>query len=78
MQNLKTNVDIIMCRESLIYLGIAEVQTDLGLFSQNLKIENFLEYRKYSQSFFYINKTEYHNGKEIFSGQKKLEELIHV
>ena len=78
IQNLKTNVDITMCRESLIYLGIAEVQTDLGLFSRNLKKENFLEYRKYSQSFFYINKTEYHNGKEIFSGEIKLEEHIHV
>ena len=52
IQNLKTNVDTTMCRESLIYLGIAEVQTDLGLFSRNLKKENFLEYSKYYQSFF--------------------------
>ena len=78
IQNLKTNVDITMCRESLIYLGITEVQTDVGLFSQSIKIDHFLEYRKYSQSFFFINETEYHNGKEIFAGQIKLEEYIHV
>lgn len=78
IQNLKTNVDITMCRESLIYLGITEVQTDVGLFSQSIKIDQFLEYRKYSQSFFFINETEYHNGKEIFAGQIKLEEYIHV
>ena len=52
IQNLKTNVDITMCRESLIYMGITEVHTDTGLFSNLLKIERFLEYRKYSQSFF--------------------------
>ena len=71
LQNLKTNVDKTMCRESLIYLGIAEVQTDTGLFSQSLKISQFLEYRKYSQSFYYINESEYHNGKAIFIGKIK-------
>ena len=78
IQNLKTNVDITMCRESLIYLGITEIQTDIGLFDKSFKKESFLEYRKYSQSFFFINETEYHNGKEIFSGEIKLEEYIHV
>ena len=77
IQTLKTNVDITMCRESLIYVGITEVHTDVGLFSQSLKKEQYLEYRKYSQSFFFINKTEYHNGKEISSTQIKLEEYIH-
>ena len=78
LRNLETNVDITMCRESLIYLGIIEVQTDIGLFTKSLKKDNFLEYRKYSQSFYFISETEYHNGKEVFSGQLKLEEYIHV
>ena len=77
IQTLKTNVDITMCRESLIYVGITEVHTDVGLFSQSLKKEQYLEYRKYSQSFLFINETEYHNGKEISSTQIKLEEYIH-
>ena len=78
IQNVKTNVDITMCRESLIYMGIAQIHTDEGLFSQKIKIERFLEYRKYSQSFFFIDETEYHQGKEIFGAQIKLEEYIHV
>jgi hypothetical protein len=78
VQNLKTNVDKTMCRESLIYVGIAEVKTDVGLFSNLIKTETFLEYRKYSQSFYFINETEYHEGKEIFAAQIKLEEYIHV
>ena len=49
----------------------------IGLFSQSLKIEKYLEYRKYSQSFFFISEEEYNNGKEIFSGKIKLEEYIH-
>ena len=78
IQNINTNVDITMCRKSLIYMGIAQVHTDEGLFSQKIKIEHFLEYRKYYQSFFFINETEYHNGKEIFGAQIKLEEFIHI
>ena len=78
VQNLKTNVDKTMCRESLIYVGIAEVQTDAGLFSHLIKTDTFLQYRKYSQSFYFINETEYHEGKEIFAAQIKLEEYIHV
>ena len=77
IQNLKTNVDITMCRESLIYIGITEVHTDVGLFGQSLKIDQYLEYRKYSQSFFFIDEEEYHNGKEIFGAKIKLEEYIH-
>jgi hypothetical protein len=78
IQNLKTNVDKSMCRESLIFLGITEVKTDIGLFSNRIKSENFLQYRNYLQSFYFINETEYHHGKEIFSAQIKLEEYIHV
>ena len=78
IQNLKTNVDKSMCRESLIFLGITEVKTDIGLFSNRIKSENFLQYRNYLQSFYFINETEYHQGKEIFSAQIKLEEYIHV
>ena len=78
VQNLKTNVDKTMCRESLIYVGIAEVKTDIGLFSNLIKTDTFLQYRKYSQSFYFINETEYHEGKEIFAAQIKLEEYIHV
>ena len=78
VQNLKTNVDITMCRESLIYLGITEVQTDVGLFTNSLKKDKYLEYRKYSQSFYFLNETEYHTDKEIFTGKIELEEYIHV
>ena len=41
-----------MCRESLIYLGITEIHTDVGLFINSIKKEHFLQYRKYTQSFF--------------------------
>jgi hypothetical protein len=59
-------------------MGISEVKTDIGLFTNLIKTETFLQYRKYSQSFYFIEETEYHEGKEIFSAQIKLEEYIHV
>ena len=46
IKNLKTNVDKTMCRESLIYLGITEIHTDIGLFINSIKKEHFLKYRK--------------------------------
>ena len=78
LQNLKTNVDKSLCREALIYLGITEVKTDIGLFNNIIKSENYLQYRNYLQSFYFISETEYHQGKEIFSAQIKLEEYIRV
>ena len=78
LQNFKTNVDKTMCRESLIFFGITEVKTDVGLFSNRIKTEKYLQYRNYLQSFYFISETEYHRGKEIFSAKIKLEEYIHV
>ena len=78
IQNLKTNVDITMCRESLIYMGITEIQTDVGLLENNIKKEHYLQYRKYSQSFFFIKTQDYHAGKEVFSLEIKLEGNIRV
>ena len=48
IQNIKTNVDKTMCRESFIYVGIVEVKTDIGLFKNLIKTETFLQYQKYS------------------------------
>ena len=62
IQSLKTNVDITICRESLIYLWITEIDTDERLFTNSIKKKHYLQYRKYSQSFYFINKTEYLQG----------------
>jgi hypothetical protein len=78
VQNIKTNVDITMCRESLIYLGIAEIDTDEGLLISSIRKEHYLQYRKYSQSFYFINRTQYLHGNEIFAGLINLEEYFYV
>lgn len=78
IQSLKTNVDITICRESLIYLGITEIDTDEGLFTNSIRKQHYLQYRKYSQSFYFINKTEYLQGNEIFAGLINLEDNIIV
>ena len=74
----KTNVDITICRESLIYLGITEIDTDEGLFSNSIRKESYLKYSKYSQSFYFINRNEYLQGNEIFSGFIYLEDYMIV
>ncbi len=76
IQSLKTNVDISICRESFISLGITEIDTDEGLFINSIRKEYYLNYRKYSQSFYFINNNEYLQGHEVFAGQIYLEDNI--
>ena len=62
----------------IIYLKITKVNKDKRLFVNYIKKEKNLQYRQYSQSFYFINRTEYLQGKEIFDGQIKLEDYIYV
>jgi hypothetical protein len=59
-------------------MGLTEIETDVGLLEHSIKKKYYLKYRKYSQSFFFIETQEYNEGKEIFSGKIMLEEYIHV
>ena len=78
IQNIKTNVDITMCRESFIYLGITEIDTDEGLVINSIRKEHYLQFRQYAQSFYFINRTQYLHGNEIFAGLINLEEYFYV
>ena len=44
-----------MYRELILYYGITEVRTDMGLFFENLKTEKYLQFRKDIQSFYFRN-----------------------
>ena len=77
IQNLYTSIDKSIKKEFIIYFGITEINTDIGLFSNIYKKEIYLRYIENAQSFNFINKEEYHSGKEILTAKIKLEDNIY-
>ena len=76
IQNLYTSIDKTIFKEFIMYFGVAEINTDKGLFSTNIKKENYIKFIKDSQSFF-LNDKDYHSGKKIFTAQIRLEDNIY-
>ena len=67
-----------MYRDFILYYGITEIQSDMGLFYENIKTERYLQFRKEVQSFYFRNESEYYGGKAICSIDFRLDDLIHI
>ena len=59
IQNLHTSIDKTIKKEYILFFGITHIITDIGLFSNNYKKENYLRYIK-----------EHHNFKQDLSKNK--------
>ena len=77
IQDFYTAIDKSIFKEFIMYFGVAEINTDKGLFSTNIKKENYIKFIKDSQSFFFLDNKDYHSGKEIFTAQIRLEDNIY-
>ena len=66
-----------MLKEFIIYFGINEIDTDIGLFSNIIKKEIYLKYMKDFHSFFFLNEEDYKSGKEILTAEIRLGDNIH-
>ena len=77
IQDLYTTIDKSIQKEFIIYLGIQEIDTDIGLFSDNIKKETHLKYIKDFNNFYFMNEEEYHSGEAIISAQIRLEDNIY-
>ena len=67
-----------MYRDFILYYGITEIQSDMGLFYENIKTERYLQFRKEVQSFYFRNESEYYGGKAVCSIDFRLDDLIHI
>lgn len=76
LQYLYTPIDKSILKEYIIYFGITEINTDIGLFFNTIKKETYLKYIKDLHSIFFIENKQNYSGKEIFSAQIRLEETI--
>ena len=77
LQDLYTTIEKSTKKEFLIYFGIMEINTDIGLFTNKIKKDIHLKYINDISNNFYVGKEEYNNTKEIFTAQIRLGDSIH-
>ena len=76
LQDLYTTIDKSMYRDFILYYGITEIRSDMGLFFENIEIKKYLQFRKEVQSFYFRDESEYYGGKAMCSIDFRLDELI--
>ena len=76
LKNLYTTIDKSIFRELILYYGITEIKTDIGLFSQNIKTEKYFQFRDNIQSFYFRDDKEYYDGKAMISVDFRLDDII--
>ena len=78
LQNFYTTIDKAIYKDYIIYYGITEVKTDIGLVYQVLETKKYLQFRKDIQSFYFRNESEYYEGESMCSIDFRLDDLIYT
>ena len=78
LQDLYTTIDKSMYRDFILYYGITEIKSDMGLFFENLETKKYLKFRKEVQSFFFRDESEYYSGKAMCSIDFRLDEFVYI
>ena len=78
LQNLHTTIDKSFFRDFILYFGLTEVQTDIGLFEEIIHKESYMNFIKTTQSFYYRDEQHYYNGETMCEIQFKLGDEIRV
>ena len=76
-QDLYTTIDKSIHRDYTVYYGITKVKTDTGLFFEDLKTNQYLQFRKEVQTFYFRDEEKYYSGEEICSIYFRIDELIY-
>ena len=74
-QYFNTEISRSIFKEYIMYFGIVEIDTDIGLFTDDIKSEKYIKYIRHFQSFSFKDKEKYHN-EEIFSVHIIIEDYI--
>ena len=78
LQDLYTTIDKNIYRDYILYFGITEIQTDIGLLFENIEIKRYINFRKETQSFYFRDDKDYYGGKATCSVAFRLDDLIKV
>ena len=75
--NTYTSVDKQIKKDYYVKFAITEIETDTGLFSQQIKKDKFLRYTKDFDDFFIVDSNYFTSGKEILSLTIRIEDNIY-
>jgi len=78
IQDLYTTIDKQIFRDFILYYGLTEIQSDTGIFGEDISKQQYLRYRKHSQSFYFREIEEYEKGNEICVLQIRLDDSINI
>jgi hypothetical protein len=78
IQDLLTSINKSVKKELIIYYGITEIESDIGLFIDNIKKEIYLKYIKDDNHFIFFDNEQYYSRKEIIRTEIKLEDNIYL
>lgn len=78
VQNIYTPLDKGIFREVNLYLGITEIQTDTGLFYENLNKKKYLKFVDEKQYFYIRDEEEFDQAKQICSVYIRIDDNIHI
>ena len=78
LQNLHTTINKSMFRDFVIYYGITEIKTDIGLFSEEIETERYLQFKTEDETFYLRDEEKYYNESSMISIDFRLDELIYI
>ena len=78
LQDLHTTIDKSFFRDFVLYFGITEVQTDVGLLIEKINKENYINFIKSTQAFYYRDEEYYYNGETMCEIQFKIGDDIRI
>ena len=78
LQDLHTTIDKNFFRDFVLYFGLTEVQTDVGLLSESIHKERYINFIKTTQALYYRDDEHYYNGETMCEIQIKIGEDIRV
>ena len=78
LQNLQTTIGKGFFRDFVLYYGIAEVQTDIGLFQETIHKKNYINFIKSTQAIYTRDEDHFYNGEAMCDIQFKLGDEIRV
>ena len=78
LQDLYTTVDRRFYKNYILTFGLTEVQTDTGLFDEQINNNKYIQFRKEFETFVFREEEEYYNGEDIILVQIRLDDNILV
>ena len=78
LQDLHTTIDKSFFRDFVLFFGMTEIQTDVGLFEEIIHRESYMNFIKTTQAFYYRDEKHFYDGETMCEIQFKIGDDIRV